>query len=242
MILVAGGRGFIGTNLLRTFDNHGIRYDVADKKDGVDVTKYPIDGSAYDVIVLLAANLNHDMAMFQDNLAIYRWAMKQTAHIIYTSSAAVYGDDTSAHVEDEFTHAPTWYGKSKLLGETLTKQAVPNYTILRLANVYGNGDGNGAIDIFKRGGNKIFGLGDDVRDYVSVRTVCEAIKDIALNPTAYNKQTYNISSAKPMSTKQAFYEYGSGQPEYLPSRGFDVKYSLLDNSKAIEAGLICLSQ
>lgn len=240
MILVAGGRGFIGTNLLRTFDNHGIRYDVADKKDGVDVTKNPIDGSKYDVIVLLAANLNHDMAMFQDNLAIYRWAVKQSAHIIYTSSAAVYADNTTPHVEDEDTPVPTWYGKSKLLGEQLLKQSKRDYTILRLANVYGSGDGNGAIDIFKRGGNKIYGVGDDVRDYVSVRTVCEAIKDIALNPSAYNHQTYNISSAKPMSTKQAFYEYGEGQPEYLPSRGFDVKYSVLDNSKAIEAGLCSL--
>lgn len=239
MILVAGGRGFIGSKLCSLFESHDIAYDVSDLKDGTGIGQYPIDGSKYDVIVLLAANLNHDDEMYRHNLAIYEWAIKQTAHIIYTSSAAVYADNTERHTEDDPTPAPTWYGKSKLLGETMIKEHLSNYTILRLANVYGNGDGNGAIDIFKRGGRYIYGTGDDVRDYVSVRVVTEALKDIALNPEPYNRQTYNISSGEPLTTKQAFYKYGQGLPEYLEPRGFDVKYSVLDNTKAKQAGLIC---
>lgn len=238
MILIAGGKGFIGGYVAKVLDglDTGL-YETADLKEGIDVCDIK-DTSAYDVIVLLAANLGHDMDMFQDNLAIYRWAVRQNAHIIYTSSAAVYGDSTDAHRETDVTPAPTLYGRSKLLGEQLISQGCKNRTILRLANVYGNGDGNGAIDIFKRGGNKIYGVGDDVRDYVPVKLVAEAIKIIALNPTEYNKQIFNISSGVPMSTKQAFYEYGQGQPEFLPPRGFDVKYSLLDNTKADLAGLL----
>lgn len=238
MILIAGGDGFVGTHLKKVLDglDTGL-YEVADLKSGIDVCDIH-DTSAYDVIVLLAANLNHDIEMFQHNQRIYKWAMRQNAHIIYTSSAAVYGDSTDAHVETEPTPAPTLYGRSKLYGETLLKQAKRHYTILRLANVYGNGDGNGAIDIFKRGGNKIYGTGDDVRDYVSVKVVANAIKTIALNPTDYDGETFNISSNEPMSTLQAFHKYGHGQPEYLPPRGFDVKYSLLDNTKATIAGLI----
>ena len=236
-ILIAGGEGFIGTNLRRAFDNlDADLYDVADLKSGTDVCD--VDGSQYDVIVLLAANLGHDMTMFQDNLRICKWAMRQTAHIIYSSSAAVYGDSTDAHVETEQTTAPTLYGRSKLIGEQLISQGCKHRTILRFANVYGNGDGNGAIDIFKRGGNKIYGVGDDVRDYVSVKVVANALKAIALNPEAFDHEIYNISSNEPMSTKQAFYKYGQGEPEYLPARGFDVKYSLLDNTKATVAGLI----
>lgn len=238
MILIAGGKGFIGNHVAKVFDglDTGL-YDIVDLKDGQDICKLK-DTAKYDVIILLAANLGHDMDMFQDNLAIYRWAARQSAHIIYTSSAAVYGDSTDAHTETDVTPAPTIYGRSKLLGEQIISQACPNRTILRLANVYGEGDGNGAIDIFKRGGNKIYGVGDDVRDYISVKVVAEAIKTIALNPSKYNKQIFNISSGVPMSTKQAFYEYGQGQPEYLPPRGFDVKYSLLDNTKADLAGLL----
>ena len=223
MILIAGGKGFIGSHVAKVFDglDAGL-YDIVDLKDGQDICDLR-DTSKYDVIILLAANLGHDMQMFQDNLAIYRWACKQkNAHIIYTSSAAVYADSTDAHSETDVTPAPTIYGRSKLLGEQLISQACPNRTILRLGNVYGDGDGNGVIDIFKRGGSNIYGMGTDIRDYVSVKVVAEAIKRIALNPSAYNKEIFNISS-------------GLG---YVPSRGFDVACSVLSSTKAVNAGLI----
>lgn len=236
MFLIAGGDGFVGTRLAKLFDGLDPNlYEIADLKRDVDICD--VDGSKYDVIILLAANLNHDIKMFQDNLRIYRWAMHQNAHIIYTSSAAVYDGDLF-HSEDDATPAPTLYGKSKLLGEQLISKACPNYTILRLANVYGNGDGNGVIDIFQRGGNTIYGDGGDVRDYVSVDTVCEAIKTVALNPNKYNKQVYNISSYKPLTTKQVFDLYGSGEPKFAPARGFDVRFSCLVNLKAKAAGLM----
>jgi len=236
-ILIAGGEGFIGTHLRRALDNlDADLYDVADLKSGTDICD--VDGSKYDVIVLLAANLGHDMDMFQDNLRICKWAMRQTAHIIYSSSAAVYGDSKTAHVETEQTTAPTLYGRSKLIGEQLISQGCKRRTILRFANVYGDGEGNGAIDIFKRGGNKIYGDGNDVRDYVSVKVIANALKTVALNPDAFNKEIFNISSNEPMTTNQAFYQYGDKEPEYLPARGFDVAYSLLDNTKATVAGLI----
>lgn len=240
MILIAGGKGFIGSHVAKVFDALDIGlYETVDLKDGQDVCD--IDGSKYEVIILLAANLGHDMDMFQDNLAIYRWAARQRhAHIIYTSSAAVYADNNAAHKENDPTPAPTLYGRSKLLGEQLISQACPKRTILRLSNVYGNGDGNGAIDIFKRGGNKIYGDGENVRDYVHVDVVAEAIKRIALNPDAYNKEIFNISSFVPQTTNEVYMKYGNEglAAEYLPARGIDVAYSLLWNAKAKEAGLI----
>lgn len=240
MILIAGGKGFIGSNLAKLFDGLDTDlYEIADLKDGVNVCDIK-DTSAYSVIVLLAANLGHDMDMFQDNLAIYRWAVRQNAHIIYTSSAAVYADALEPHKETDITPAPTLYGRSKLLGEQLISQGCQHRTILRLSNVYGEGDGNGAIDIFKRGGTKIYGDGKDVRDYVHVKVVTEAIKRIALNPDQYNKEIFNISSNMPMTTRAAFASFSKPPytPEFLPPRGFDVKYSVLNNAKAVAAGLI----
>lgn len=239
MILIAGGKGFIGSNLAKVFDGlDNDLYEIADLKDGLDVCA--VDGSKYDIIVLLAANLGHDMDMFQDNLAIYRWAVRQNAHIIYSSSAAVYADALEPHKETDLTPAPTIYGRSKLLGEQLITQGCKRRTILRLANVYGEGDGNGAIDIFKRGGTKIYGDGSDIRDYVHVKVVCEAIKRIALNPDQYNGGVFNISSNMPMTTRAAFASFSKPpyEPEFLPARGFDVKHSVLNNAKAVGAGLI----
>lgn len=239
MILIAGGKGFIGSHVAKVFDglDAGL-YDIVDLKDGQDICDLK-DTSKYDVIVLLAANLGHDMQMFQDNLAIYRWACKQkNAHIIYTSSAAVYGDSIDAHSETDVTPAPTIYGRSKLLGEQLISQACPNRTLLRLGNVYGDGEGNGVIDIFKRGGSNIYGMGTDIRDYVSVKVVAEAIKRIALNPDAYNKEIFNISSGLGRTTNSVWDEYGTGVGNYVPARGFDVACSVLSSTKAVNAGLI----
>lgn len=238
-ILIAGGEGFIGKNLQKVFDNLDANlYDVVDLKTGTDICDF--DASGYEVIVLLAANLGHDIEMFQDNQRICKWAMRQTAHIIYTSSAAVYGDSTEPHIETEPTPAPTLYGRSKLLGEQLIARGSQSYTILRLANVYGNGDGNGAIDIFKRGGNKIYGDGSDIRDYVPVKVVCNAIKTIALNPDPYVSEIYNISLNQPMTTLRAYQLHNTTgkTPEFMPLRGFDVRCSMLENKKAVSAGLI----
>lgn len=235
-VLVAGGRGFIGSNLCRLLDTFHVDYSVVDLKDGFDICT--VNASSFDVIVLLAADLNHTRQMYSNNLRIYNWLARHSAHIIYTSSAAVYGDSELPHVEDEPTPAPTLYGKSKLLGETIIKDTQDRYTIFRLANVYGNGDGNGVIDIFKRGGNTIYGDGEDVRDYISVEKVASAILYAIKSPMSHNKQTYNLSSFKPMTTYAAHCEFGTGPAEYVAARGFDVKYSVLNNTKAREAGLL----
>lgn len=235
-ILVAGGMGFVGRNLGGLLADLNIEHSIVDLKAGTDICS--VDASSYDVIVLLAANLNHDLAGYLHNLAIYQWAARQNAHIIYTSSAAVYGLGMEAHTETDPTPAPTIYGKSKLLGETIIKDTVKDYTILRLANVYGSGDGNGAIDIFIRGGKTIYGAGHDIRDYVSVKTVANAIVRVISDPKAHSRKIYNISSNVPVSTNEAFATYGAGRPIHAPARGFDVPYSVLSNKKAIEAGLI----
>lgn len=236
-VLVAGGSGFIGSNLSRLLSERDIAHSVVDLKKGFDICK--VDASSFDIIVLLAADLKHDKRMYLQNLRIYLWTARQSAHIIYTSSAAVYGDGEQPHVEDEPTPAPTLYGKSKLLGEQIIKDMLDRYTIFRLGNVYGNGDGNGAIDIFKRGGNTIYGDGEDSRDYISVEKVASAIASVIKDPMSHNKQTYNISSFQAMTTYAAYCEFGNGEPpEYLPERGFDVKHSLLNNTKAREAGLL----
>src|SRR4051812_16360086 len=147
-VLIAGNKGFIGTRLQKA----NPEWDGLDLKFGEDI-KYARYGD-YGFLVLLAANLGHDKRSFDDNVQIASKLLKTPPngmHVIYTSSAAVYEGHPTPHSETEAPHPESLYGKSKYLGELIVRMACENYTILRLGNVYGNGDGNGAVDIFKRG-------------------------------------------------------------------------------------------
>ena len=237
-ILVAGGDGFIGKHVCSILADGGIDFDVVDLKRGTDICEAYSD--SYDSVILLAANLGRDIKMYLHNLDIYKWLANEQikgTHFVYASSAAVYADG-SPGMEQQPPKPPTIYGESKLLGETILKSTQESYTILRLANVFGDGEGNGAIDLFKRGVNTIYGSGLDVRDYVSVQTVANAFVEAALNSGKYRNETYNISSGVPMTTLEAFKQYGTGEPVHLPARDFDTQYSLLINTKAVSAGLI----
>lgn len=237
-ILVAGGDGFIGRHVCSILEAAKVDFDVIDLKSGQDICYTQFTPGFYDSVILLAANLGRDLDMYRHNLRIYEWlARHEGMHIVYASSAAIYADG-SPGMEQQTPAPPTLYGKSKLLGETILQATQDSYTILRLANVFGNGEGNGAIDIFKRGIKTIYGSGLDVRDYVDVEVVANAFVEAALNSGKYRNEIYNISSGIPTTTLEAFKMCGGTDPEHLPARDFDTKYSLLINTKAVSAGLI----
>lgn len=240
-ILVAGSEGFIGKHVCAQLEAGKVDYHRIDLKLGLDICDFNPSGepTEFDTLILLAADLGRNLPMYRHNLRIYEWLARQKGmHVVYSSSAAVYPDGAAAH-EHTWPTAPTLYGKSKLLGETVIQATQPRHTILRFANVYGDGEGNGAIDLFKRGGRTIYGDGSQVRDYVSVKKVANAVCVAATNPEKYRGEIYNISSGKPLTTLEAYFMYGKGlPPEYAEARDFDTKESLLINRKAQEAGLL----
>lgn len=237
-ILVAGADGFIGKHVCAILEGAKIDFVPVDLKRGIDICTYQSDEGVFDSLILLAANLGRDLEMYRHNLRIYDWLANQSGmHVVYASSAAIYRDGQPG-IEQQIPQPPTIYGESKLLGETIIRATQESYTILRLANVFGDGEGNGAIDLFKRGVKTIYGNGQDTRDYVSVHTVAKAFVEAAINSGKYRNETYNISSGVPMTTLEVFRQYGTGEPVHLPARDFDTQYSLLINTKAVAAGLI----
>lgn len=236
-VAVIGSQGFIGTRLISGHpDWLGI-----DLKSGRDFCDLNVQFSA-DVVVLLAAYLGHNAEDYKKNLEIYtalvsRYAHKDT-HIIYTSSAAVYPPSHRIQYEMSRTNPETIYGQSKLLGERIIKDTIKNYTILRLANVFGTGDGKGVIDRFINGHNIIYGTGKQTRDYISVEFVCRAIERITEDLEKFESQTLNISSGVGQTVSEVFEKYGRGQATYDRARDFDVDYSVLANEAAKEFGLL----
>jgi nucleoside-diphosphate-sugar epimerase len=235
-VLVVGGAGFIGSHVMKLRPD----WDVLDLKNGQDV-RDGIPGD-YDVIVLLAAHLGQTEDDYAHNLEIYTALVKNYAgkihpYIVYTSSAAVYGDSKIPHLEIEESAPASSYGESKLLGEDILMYTFAT-AVLRLSNVFGDGDGSGVIDLFKQGGAVVHGDGEQVRDYIYVDKVARAIIKAADDPVHYAGEIYNISSGLGLSVNEVFEKYGEGKPEILPARDVGARCSILSNSLAVQDGLL----
>ncbi|WP_276901618.1 NAD-dependent epimerase/dehydratase family protein [Dialister micraerophilus] len=125
--------------------------------------------------------------------------------IIFSSSAAVYGNNSNLPLSENESLSPTsFYGLTKTTSEKYLNLYFEyfgiHYTILRYSNVYGprqgaNGEG-GVIYIFAKAlaENKpinIFGDGNQTRDFISVHDIVEA--NIAAI-TNGNEKILNIST------------------------------------------------
>lgn len=240
-VLVVGAQGFIGSRLVK---RHQDWYDI-DLKNGEDFT---LEGyfNDYDAIIMLAAkHLDFTLEDYAYNIRLYE-ALARTVvdsrkfpFVLFISSAAVYTPTTDvSHKENDVLRPATLYGKSKVVGEQIVQDVCSNYTILRLSNVFGDGDGHGAIDRFKNGSKTIFGDGEQVRDYIHVDRVVTAIERVMDAPVRYSRRVYNISNNVGRTTKGVFHEYGHGEPEFVGARPEDVSFSILDNSKALKDGLL----
>ena len=126
--------------------------------------------------------------------------------VVFSSTAAVYGNVTALPVVESATKTPTsFYGLSKLTCENylaLYNQVYGlEYVVLRYANVYGErqGDGGegGVISIFTRKIKQgesllIFGDGTQTRDFIYAGDIANANYQSLL--TVHQNNVYNIST------------------------------------------------
>lgn len=219
--LVVGGKGFIGSHL-------EIDSDVIDLKDNEDFLLW--EPRRYARIVFLAADLDFDLDAFNYNYDLYQkldeyMKLYPKTHVVYTSSAFVYGDSMDAKETD--LPAPTHiYGQTKLLGEYFVKR-YKYHTILRLSNVYGEG-GHSAIDVFRNGGNVIHGKGLQIRDFIPVEYVTYSINK-CLKERIYG--IYNISSGVGQTIKDIYSQFGTRKPVFDEKRDYGLNYVVLNNQK-----------
>lgn len=136
----------------------------------------------------------------------------QVKKIIFSSSGgAIYRDDEDfLKTENSIVHPASPYGISKWTGEQYIKFYKDiyglDYTILRLSNVYGprqNSKGEaGVISIFinnikDNNPLTIFGTGEQIRDYVYVEDVVNAM-ELSLRVSG----TFNVSTGKETTVNQ----------------------------------------
>lgn len=152
-ILVTGGRGFIGTYLVKALRNRGHRVITYDRKKAAhEDVRYPnFYAENWDYIYHLASPVGVDKInampaqdiideIVNGTMAVCNVAKMVGAKLIFASSSEVYGAG-----KYQFGDSHRWlYGMGKLMSEHLVKE-LDNYCILRYFNVYGIGDTHGVI-------------------------------------------------------------------------------------------------
>lgn len=221
-ILVTGGAGFIGTYLVKRllaeghsvtiFDNFSnskkenapkdVKLVEGDIRDVDDVKRVMKDIQAvFHLAAITEARSQDEDAVYTVNFIgsknVFECAKEAGAKIIFTSSAAVYGESKISKETDD-CNPLSQYGKSKLRAE---KICPPNSFIVRLFNVYGPG-GNSVVNKFCKAISNykditLFGTGMQTRDFVYVDDVVEAFL-LGLNQSG----VYNIGTGVETSVMQ----------------------------------------
>lgn len=170
--------------------------------------------------------------------------------VLFSSSAAVYGNTDLICHELMACNPESPYGFSKRIGELLCQQYSYTYNletvILRYFNVYGprqNPDGPYAAVVAKFTEQikkcepiTIYGNGLQTRDFIHVNDVVQANTSLALAPVPKG-DTFNIATGKSLTllelidTLKHHYPNSTSTINFQSERSGDLKYSQADCSK-----------
>ena len=223
-VFVTGGAGFIGTHLCKklallhkvtVYDNFSnssqenfptIENATLIVGDILDNSKLLDSMKNHDIVIHLAAkidvidSINNPDNTFQTNVqgtqnVLDSCTSNNISKIIITSSAAIYQNSDNPVNETSAVKPLSPYGQSKLDMEKIIISSKVEYTILRLFNVYGNGQTSGVITNFKKNISEntplnIFGDGKSIRDFIHIDDVIAAI----LLSMKHTSGIYNIAT------------------------------------------------
>lgn len=164
MILVTGSRGFIGQHVMKLLP----KADQVDLKRDSDIFELK-SLDQYDAVIHLAAVTSIQRSL-EDPRGTYYQNVVGVQHLLNLKPKKfVFASSGSA--ADPISP----YAMSKLLAEDLIKQSGVDYCILRLGNVYGEGDDKSAImHFFEDEIISINGTGNQRRSFIHVSDVARA--------------------------------------------------------------------
>lgn len=229
-ILVTGGAGFIGSNLIKELKNQGFdivsldNYSTGDKKNEIPGVTYIND----DILNIFKLNLDFDFCFHlaaqsrvqpsfdapQESLrvnvngtsAVMEWAKDNNVKVIYAGSSSKHHEPSDSP-----------YAMYKFLGEEICKLYKKSYNvkveIARFYNVYGPGEntdekfGN-VIGIWKTKALKgdpipIVGDGEQKRDFIHVKDVVDGLIKIAFSKNSH-KDAWELGTGINYSINELF--------------------------------------
>jgi len=167
MIIVTGGAGFIGANLIKEINKTNSQIIIVDNikknKKNLEKLKFKDYYDKYDFLKKIDNNkikhkvdsiihlgacsdtteANWDYLKFNNILytkRMYELSLKNNCQFIYASSASIYGKKSGNSLINNFNHKPlNLYGKSKIeIDKYFFKESKKKVIGLRFFNVYGN--------------------------------------------------------------------------------------------------------
>jgi len=166
-------------------------------------------------------------------------------HIVYASSAAVYGNPLELPLKENHRRLPlSIYGLTKLMGEEACRHYSTkglDCTVLRFFNVYGELGRRNVVYAFVKaaveGGRlRVYGDGRQTRDFVYVGDVAVAVEAvIRQRPSGFT--VFNVASGREVSVNGLIEIISSLTSrdldvEYLPPRPGEIRRSFADIERA----------
>lgn len=255
-ILVTGGAGFIGSHLLRLFaDKEDVSVVVLDNLTTGDIKNIPekfsfikrdirddlddiFSAEKFDAVIHLAAQtmVPYSLKFPAEDCDINLMGLVNilencrkygVKNIVFSSSAAVYGDNENIPLRESESLCPTsFYGITKMTSEhylrLYNKLYGINAAVLRFANVYGERQGaggeGGVVSIFckllaKGEGVTVFGDGTQTRDFVYAGDIAKALL-AAVKISGYH--IINISTQKETSLNELIEAFAAATGKTVP--------------------------
>lgn len=178
----------------------------------------------------------------------------KVGRVLFTSSAAVYGDVQSLPVAEDCPPSPLspyaldkWYGEEA--ARLMQRSSEAAVTVFRLFNVYGSRQDphspySGVISVFMNALENgkapvIFGDGEQTRDFVHVSDVVQGFL-LALDQRATGFECFNLAGGSRTSIAELWNTAAglkglSIPPRFEAARGGDILHSCADISRIREA-------
>ena len=225
-ILVTGGSGFIGTNLIAALNEAGHTVFNYDLKQGFDILDYGLlrtKAAGMDAIIHLAAKVkvqeceqNPAETIITNTIGtenVLRAAVETSVKkVLIASSAAIYGNNQSLPLEESTQAMPiNVYGLSKAAAEKIAASFFEKHgqktNCFRIFNVYGphqdaSSQYSAVIPIFishamRNEDLTIYGDGTQTRDFIFIKDVVGAFS--ASLQSDFGEIVVNIASGMPVS-------------------------------------------
>jgi len=229
-ILILGGSGFIGSNLVKELSDHKVDYKQFSSKEinllNSTSSKLGPHINSTSCLVILSAvtrqngnnletcELNIKMALNLANLL----STFPVGRCIYISSCDVYGIPEKLLIDERTSINPqTFYAVSKYTSEKIlenkTKRLGIKFTVLRFNGIFGPGQKNTQYginqfikSILEHGEITLWGKGEELRDFVYVKDLVKLITKFAIGN--YKEGVYNLVSGKSITFKEVAMKVG----------------------------------